>query len=135
MQFRTIKNRIQVIAYTGYNREKRRAETSLLGSFDRYQLNPTDALLSKLTDVQKIELQSHIDDVRQSREKNSRQYYANNADSQIDKLTDSLTSDGFVITPDLAERLYRAISGLERVVRKAGFRKSSFKSVKKVDQS
>jgi hypothetical protein len=112
MQFRDVKKRIQVIAYTGYNREKRRAETRLLGSIDRYDLNPTDELLENLTDVQKIELQSYIDNTRQSRKKSSRQYDARKSDSQIENLTVCLTSDGFVITPDLAERLYRAISGL-----------------------
>ncbi|EQD77172.1 hypothetical protein B1A_03087, partial [mine drainage metagenome] len=36
MQFREQANKIQVLAYRGYNKEKRRAEVKMLGSFDRY---------------------------------------------------------------------------------------------------
>jgi hypothetical protein len=36
MQFKTVGKRIQVLAYRGYDQEKRRAVVKMLGSFDAY---------------------------------------------------------------------------------------------------
>ena len=66
MQFKEQKGRVQVLAYSGYDKEKRRAIVKMLGSFDRYNYSPSVGLLENLTDEQRMELQSEIEKRRQS---------------------------------------------------------------------
>ena len=61
MQFKEQKGRVQVLAYDGYDKEKRRAIVKMLGSFDRYTYSPSVGLLENLTDEQMMELQSEIE--------------------------------------------------------------------------
>ena len=121
MQFREAKGRIQVLAYTGYDKEKRRSVVQLLGSMDKYDLKPTDTLLERMTDEQKKELQSYIEKERQSREKLSLQSGATFIDSYIKKATDSLTKEVFVPDAAWADQVYAAVDELTRAMRKTGF--------------
>ena len=73
MQFKPQGRRVQVLAYAGYDKDKKRAIVKMLGSYDSYNLEPSDGLINNLTDEQKTELQSHFEEVRQSREKESLQ--------------------------------------------------------------
>ena len=83
MQFKEQKGRVQVLAYEGYDKEKRRAIVKMLGSFDRYDYSLSVGLLEKLTVEQKEELQSEIDRRRQSHDKAMRQGAILYSDSRI----------------------------------------------------
>ena len=50
MQFKHQGNRIQVLAYRGYDKEKRRAVVKMLGSLDDYNFQPSDGLIEGMTD-------------------------------------------------------------------------------------
>lgn len=125
MQFREQANKIQVLAYRGYNKEKRRAEVKMLGSFDRYSFKLSDGLMDSLTDEEKKELTAHIERLRQSSEERSRQYLMS---SVIDKLAeaDTLLVAGmaFDITRldvDRAASVWRSIKALEAMMTEAGY--------------
>ena len=125
MQFREQANKIQVLAYRGYNKEKRRAEVKMLGSFDRYSFKLSDGLLDSLTDEEKKELTAHIETMRQSADESHRQYVMS---SVIDKLAeaDALLVAGmaFDITrldADRAAAVWRSIKALESMMTEAGF--------------
>lgn len=125
MQFREQANKIQVLAYRGYNKVKRRAEVKMLGSIDRYSFKLSDGLLDKLTDREKEELTAYIEKLRQSSEERSRQYVMS---SVIDRLAeaDALLVAGmsFDITRLDAERaaaVWRSIKALESMMTEAGY--------------
>jgi len=123
MQFREQARRIQVLAYRGYDKEKKRAIIKLLGSFDRYSFSPSDGLLDNLTAEEKIELEAHIETMRQSIEKTSRQYGARNVASRIASAADSITREEFDISDDWATDTWAAVDALTKAMRKAGYPK------------
>ena len=121
MQFREAKGRIQVLAYAGYDKEKRRSVVQLLGSMDKYDLKPTDTLLERMTDEQKKELQSYIGRERQLRDEASKRGTARYLHSQIKTVADSLTKEVFVPDAAWADQVYAAVDELTRAMRKTGF--------------
>ena len=121
MQFREAKGRIQVLAYAGYDKEKRRSVVQLLGSMDKYDLKPTDTLLERMTDEQKKELQSYIEKERQLRAEASKRRAARYLHSQIKTVADSLTTGVYEPDADWTAELYQAIDELTAKMRKAGF--------------
>ena len=125
MQFRQQGNRIQVLAYRGYNKEKKRAEVKLLGSFGRYNYDMSDGLMSALTDSEKSELQSHITTLRQEHDKSMRHIYVRTIASSIKSVSDSLSDEecASLITAESASATYEAIDLLTKKLRKLGFRR------------
>jgi len=121
MQFREAKGRIQVLAYAGYDKEKRRSVVQLLGSIDKYDLTPTDTLLERMTDEQKKELQSYIGRERQLRDEASKRGTARYLHSQIKTVADSLTKEVFVPDAAWADQVYAAVDELTKAMRRAGF--------------
>ena len=125
MQFRDQANRTQVLAYRGYNKEKKRADVKLLGSFDRFSFELSDELKTNLTVDEMTELQSHIETVRQSRNKSVRRSDILNLHSHIDGVSDSLTDPEFdsLITSEYATQVYASIDRLTKVLRRKGHRR------------
>lgn len=125
MQFRQSGNRIQVLAYRGYDKEKRRATVKLLGSFDRYSFSMSDGLLSNLADDEKTELQSHIESIRQSAHIQHRQAMTTNIDSHIKSASDCLTAGecDSLLSVEYASRIYAAVDSLTKTLRKRGFKR------------
>lgn len=126
MQFRPQGNRIQVLAYRGYDKEKKRAQVKLLGSFDKHGYSVSDGLINKLTDDEKTELQSHMESIRQSNNAVMREYSIKGLARLIDNVSDSLTDEQFVSLTDqqYANEVYEAIDGLTKRLRKLGFRRA-----------
>ena len=137
MQFREQGKRIQVLAYRGYDKTKKRAKIELLGSFGRYSFDMSDGLMNKLTVNEKNELLSHIETIRQSDEKSSRQSGVKYLASQINKVSDSLTSNEFasLANREYATEVYTAIDDLTKKLRKLGFRRPAKGTVKSDDAS
>lgn len=125
MQFREQGKRIQVLAYRGYDKEKRRAQVKLLGSFDRYGFGMSDGLMDNLTDDEKLELQSHIENMRQSQQSAIRGHAVRQLASRITEVSDSLTDEAFASRADreYATEVYAAIDVLTKRLRKLGFRR------------
>ena len=123
MQFKEQKGRVQVLAYDGYDKEKRRAIVKMLGSFDRYNYNLSVGLLEKLTDEQKTELQSEIERRRLSHDKSIRQASILYSDSRIKEYADIVSSGEYDIPAEKADQIWEAMDLLARSLKKAGFKK------------
>jgi hypothetical protein len=123
MQFKEQKGRVQVLAYDGYDKEKRRAIVKMLGSFDKYDYSLSVGLLEKLTVEQKEELQSEIDKRRQSNDKLMRQAAILYSDSRISDYADIVSSGEYDIPPEKADQIWEAMDLLAKSLRKAGFKK------------
>lgn len=123
MQFKEQKGRVQVLAYDGYDKEKRRAIVKMLGSFDKYDYSLSVGLLEKLTVEQKDELQSEIERRRQSYEKEARQRAILYSDTSIKNYADIVSSGEYDIPPEKADQIWEAMDLLAKSLRKAGFKK------------
>lgn len=125
MQFRDQANRTQVLAYRGYNKEKKRAEVKLLGSYNRITFELSDELKNNLQSDEMTELQSHIETIRQSRDNSVRQSRARNLHSHIAEVSDSLSSGEYdsLITSEYATEVYASIDRLTKVLRRKGHRR------------
>ena len=123
MQFKRQGRRVQVLAYRGYNKEKRRAIVKMMGSIDVYSYEPSGGLIENLTDEEKTELQSYIETERQAAEKRTRQYFANSAASRIKEVADTIQGGDFEPSEAWAADTWAAIEALTKVMRKAGYPK------------
>ena len=123
MQFKEQKGRVQVLAYEGYDKEKRRAIVKMVGSFDRYDYSLSVGLLDKLTDEQKTELRSEIERRRQSDDKRMDSYIISDSHSRINKIADIISSGEYDIPTEKADQIWAAMDLLARSLKKAGFKK------------
>lgn len=123
MQFKRQGRRVQVLAYRGYDKERRRAIVKMMGSYDAYSYEPSDGLIYSLTDEEKKELQSHIKTERQEAEKRNRQYSAKFAASQIKEVADTIQGGDFEPSEAWAADTWAAIEALAKAMRKAGYPK------------
>ena len=124
MQFRQQGRRVQVLAYRGYNKEKKRADVKMLGSFDRYTFEMTDGLLDSLTVEEKEELTSHIEELRQSADESHRRYVMSSVVSRL-KEADPLLVAGMAfevmhLTADEAAAVWRSMKALGKMLEAAG---------------
>lgn len=120
MQFKRQGRRIQVLAYRGYDRERRRAVVKMVGSIDAYSYKPSDGLIDGLTDKEKKELQSYIETKRQSEEKRIRQCSAEFVASRIKEVADTIKAGEFAPSAAWAADTWAAIDALTKAMRKAG---------------
>ena len=112
MQFKPQGRRVQVLAYAGYDKDKKRAIVKMLGSYDSYNLEPSDGLINNLTDEQKTELQSHFEEVRQSREKESLQLSAKYTASGLRRVAQALESGAFEPTQEWVDEVVASVKVL-----------------------
>lgn len=123
MQFKRQGRRVQVLAYRGYDKEKRRAIVKMMGSIDVYSYEPSDGLTENLTDEEKTELQSYIETERQAAEKRTRQYFAESSASRISEVADTIKAGDFEPSEAWAADTWAAIEALTKAMRKAGYPK------------
>ena len=123
MQFKRQGRRVQVLAYRGYDKEKRRAIVKMMGSIDVYSYEPSGGLIENLTDEEKTELQSYIETERQAAEKRSRVYSAKSAASRIKEVADTIQGGDFEPSEAWAADTWAAIEALTKAMRKAGYPK------------
>lgn len=123
MQFKEQKNKVQVLAYEGYDKEKRRAIVKMLGSFDRYDYSLSVGLLERLTVEQKKELQSEIERRRQSDDKRMDSYIISDSHSRINKIADIISSGEYDSQAIMADKIWEAMDLLARSLKRAGFKK------------
>lgn len=123
MQFKEQKGKVQVLVYSGYDKEKRRAIVKMVGSFDRYNYSLSVGLLDSLTVEQKEELQLEIERRRQSHDKAMRQASILYSDSRIKEYADIVSSGEYDIPAEKAAEIWEAMDLLARSLKKSGFKK------------
>lgn len=132
MQFKKVGKRIQVVAYAGYDREKKRAKVTMLGSMCQRNLKPKPELIAKLTPAQKEELQAYIDKHRQSREIAELEQMLAKAPNTLREIAECITSEIGDVNQEWANQIYASIDNLTKVMRRNGMERPP-KEVKKTD--
>lgn len=120
MQFKRQGRRIQVLAYRGYDKDKRRAIVKMIGSLDGYTFEPSDGLIDSMTAEEKEELQSYIEKERLSKKNSMRQSFTHTIASQMKTAADCLTAGEFAASDTWATDVWAAIDALSKAMRKAG---------------
>jgi hypothetical protein len=122
MQFKRQGRRVQVLAYRGYDKEKRRAIVKMMGSIDVYSYEPSDGLIENLTDEEKQNY-SHTLKQNDRQQKASRLYSAKSAASRIKEVADTIKAGDFEPSEAWAADTWAAIEALTKAMRKAGYPK------------
>jgi hypothetical protein len=120
MQFKKSGNRIQVLAYRGYDTERRRSVVRQLGSISGLDFSPSVGLMDNLTVDEKTELQAYIEKARQERQQASRRYNARNAAEAMNTAAEAITDGTYAVTTDEAAAIWSAIAALTKSLRRAG---------------
>lgn len=129
MQFRRAGKRIQILAYDGYDNDKKRAIVKMLGSISAYAHDgygdPSVGLLEKLTDQQNQELTEYIEK-RQTEDKSETQrLYIKTLPRDILGVINALKIEANLehLDADLCNDIYAQFDELSKVMRKAGFKR------------
>lgn len=123
MQFKRGGRRIQVLAYRGYDREKRRAIVKLLGSMDAYTYEMSAALANTLTAEEKSEVQAYIENKRKSEQESHQRYVAQTLAERMNDVAESIDTEMFKGSDDWAVGVWAALERLKKSLRKAGYAK------------
>lgn len=121
MQFKKVGGRIQVLAYRGYDKEKRRSIIKLLGTMNAYTFEPSSGLFEALTDEEKKELQAYQEKIRQQEKK---QYDSSSilyVASHIEKISTLLeTPENYPVSEQWGDGVWFALEKLQKALKKAG---------------
>lgn len=123
MQFKKVGNRIQVLAYRGYDNEKKRAIVKMLGSLDDSTLQLSEGLVDSMTEDEKSELQSYIEKERQDRKISIEKSAINICGSALERAADAIAKYNDAIDQNDAEQIYLAMDKMKKALRKAGFKR------------
>lgn len=130
MQFRKRTNRIQVLAYRGYNREKNRNIVKMLGSLDARSFEPSNGLMEKLTTEEQDELNAYVETKKALVRIDDLQVKTRAIPADIADIAIAITAGDLYPTEQWAQSLWFGIDLLSKAMRKTGLPKSHFKIVK-----
>jgi len=119
MYFKKAGNKIQVLAYRGYNKEKKRANVKMIGSIDRYTFTPTERHKDSITESEYKEIEAYIEAVQQADIDTVKKI-------SLDTLVHNLRSansalETLDITEDQAKKIWEEVETLGKRLRKQGF--------------
>lgn len=120
MQFKRKGNKINVLAYRGYDREKRRAVVKMVGSMSAHTYTPSENLLENLTDDEREELQKYIEDARQESDRQARRYAVDAIPSRLADAAEAITAGEVEPSEAWAAEVWAAMTTLGRALRRAG---------------
>lgn len=124
MQFKRVGKKIQVLAYRGYDKEKRRSIVQLLGTLNAYTLEPSTGLLDSLTTEEEKELQSYKENVRLEDKKHYDSNSVLSIASRIDVVSILLeTPENYTIDEEWGGRVWDSMEKLQKALKKAGYAK------------
>ena len=126
--------RINVRAYSGYDREKQRSSYVLAGSVDQHTFEPNERLAAILSGSERIkaafddaaekyksERKAEYDRDQRNSLKSGVKWYS----GRLAEAIEALAEDGDEITAGLAAAVYADIKRVESLLRKAGHKKTT----------
>ena len=123
MQFKPVGNRIQLVAYRGYDKEKRRAIVKVLGSMDAYTLDVPKDLLDVLSEDEKAEVVSYIADTKAKNKKRNNTLSVQYVGSSLTRVAD-LVLDGvedYELDEQWGIEVWAALEKMQKALKKAGY--------------
>jgi hypothetical protein len=121
MQFKTVGKRIQVLAYRGYDQEKRRAVVKMLGSFDAYTHETPDELLDSLNDEEKAELKDYISGLKKQSSERYEQILISHLGHNIVKVAGLILDENRGLSEQWGNEMWAALEKMQKALKKAGY--------------
>ena len=120
MQFKATKNPnlVQIIAYRGYDKEKRRAITKLLGSIDLTTFKYDEKVLIDMSDDEKKELSDYIDKERLSRAIAEINRFIDHAPITLKSIAEKVVSGEISLSDEQITVLTDALDEFKKAMRK-----------------
>ena len=123
MQFKKVGKRIQVLAYRGYDTEKRRAVVKMLGSFDAYTHETPAELLDNLSDEEKAELKDYISGLKQQSSERYEQILISHLGRDVVKVAGLILDENSRQSEQWGNEMWAALEIMQKSLRKAGFKR------------
>ena len=127
MQFKKVGDRIQILAYVGYDKEKRRAKVQMVGSLRAYSPLIDDELRSKLNDEQLKEVQAYIDEKKEADLFESDKFALEYLPKSLNRGARLIRDERFCIDEKNANAIFEAMDDLKKALREQGFKKPAKK--------
>lgn len=127
MQFKKVGDRIQILAYVGYDKEKRRAKVQMVGSLRAYSPFIDDELRSKLNDEQLKEVQAYIDEKKEADLFESDKFALEYLPKSLNRGARLVRDERFCIDEKNANAIFEAMDDLKKALREQGFKKPAKK--------
>ena len=123
MQFKKSGNRIQVLAYRGYDNGKRRAVVKMLGSFHSQTYEIPTELLDNLSDDERIELKDYIDSLKQLSNQQCEQILVAHLSRDMVKVAVLILDENSKVSEQWGHDMWTALETMQKSLRKAGFKR------------
>ena len=123
MQFKKVGKRIQVLAYRGYDTEKRRAVVRMLGSFDAYTYETPAELLDNLSDEEKAELKDYISSLKQQSSEQYEQMLISHLGRDVVKVAGLILDENSRQSEQWGNEMWAALETMQKSLKKAGFKR------------
>jgi hypothetical protein len=123
MQFKRVGKRIQVLAYRGYDNEKRRAVVKMVGSFDAYTYEIPAELLNGLSDEEKTELHNYIDGLKQQSSKQYEDILVSRFSRDVVKIAGLILDEDRHLNQQWGDEVWAALETMQKSLRKAGLKR------------
>lgn len=127
MQFKKVGDRIQILAYVGYDKEKRRAKVQMVGSLRAYSPFIDDELRSKLNEEQLKEVQAYIDEKKEADLFESDKFALEYLPKALNRGARLVRDERFCIDEKNANAIFEAMDDLKKALREQGFKKPAKK--------
>lgn len=124
MQFKMVGRKVQVLAYRGYDKDRKRAIVKMLGSFDGYSGTPTVELLNSLTQEEKGEMEAWLAKRDEGRRAEGRQASVDYLVHALASATKALQDGALPRDPErYAAEAWAGLDELMKAMKKAGLRR------------
>lgn len=121
MYFKVAGKKIQVLAYRGYNREKKRADVRMIGSIDGYTFTPTERHKDSITESEYKEIEAYIEAVQQADIDTVKKISLNTLVHNLKSANAALETLDITITEEQARQIWAEVETLGKRLRKKGF--------------
>lgn len=123
MQFKHVGNKVQVISYLGYDKEKKRAIVKRIGSLDRVTLDPEPGMLERMTEGQRKELAEWTSSKRSLEEKAGIKALTKSLPDGIGLIIGYIKDVKVEVDAEWSNQVYKKMEELRLVLKKHGFKK------------
>lgn len=123
MQFKKVGDRIQILAYVGYDKEKRRAKVQMLGSMGAYMPYIDDDLRLKLTPEQLDEVQAYIDQKKEKESFENDKLSLEYMSTSLNRHSRIIRDERFELSEDKANAIFEALDEVKKALKERGFKK------------
>lgn len=117
-------NKVKVVRYEGYDKEKRRSIVKQVASLDKYNPQITDEMRQIFTPEELEEVEDWIKKRLHEMSRSEQKYAFERLDYYLSRASSAVAQDVVELTEERAGQIYAAIAHFERLLKKRGFKKT-----------